>query len=137
MKSLGGCNGHAPPPPVSAPVHRPFNYTQLAETTKKTHDSSTMIFVYISQIVFNPLKLRKSISSFLFCRPMMKHYNCHKCLNIFQDDISCALVMYSYMWDCMQFWTERFGKVWVNAMVSILYSVFICLKANILCVFFN
>ena len=32
-------------------------------------------------------------------RTMIKHNSCHKLLNKFQGDISCALAMYPYIWD--------------------------------------
>ena len=61
---------------------------------------TTTIFGYIFTNRIQTFKAANYISAaFFLCRPMMKHYNCHTFLNKFQDDISCALAMYSYMWD--------------------------------------
>ena len=41
------------------------------------------------------------LSSFFLCRPMRKNNRCHTFWNKFQDDISCALAMYSFIRDLL------------------------------------
>ena len=52
-----------------------------------------MIFKYIFIDRIQPYEAANILAAFFLYRPMMKH----KFLNKFQDDISCALAMYSYM----------------------------------------
>ena len=56
-----------------------------------------MIFGYIFINGIQPFEAANISAAFFLCRPITKHYRCHKCLNKFQDDISCALAMYSYI----------------------------------------
>ena len=50
-----------------------------------------------SQIVFSYLKLRTSQQLSFCAEQSWNHYSCHKFLNKFQDDISCTLVLFSFM----------------------------------------
>ena len=58
-----------------------------------------------SQSVFNPLKLRTS-QQLSFCADQ----HLYIFINKFQDDISCALAMYSYTWDWLYFFNLYIGE---------------------------
>ena len=58
---------------------------------------SSMLFGYIFTNRIQPFEVVNTSAAFSLSRPMMKNYNCYEFLNKFQDDISCALAMYSYM----------------------------------------
>ena len=60
-----------------------------------------MIFGYIFINRIQPFEAANILAAFFLCRPMRKHNRCHKCQNKFQDDISCTLAMYSYIWDSL------------------------------------
>ena len=51
--------------------------------------------VFLNRI--QPFEAANISAAFFLCRPMIKNISCHKLLNRFQDDISCALAMYSYV----------------------------------------
>ena len=55
------------------------------------------MFGYILTNRMQSFEAANTSAAFFLCIPMMKHYSCHKSLNKFQDDILCALAMYSYM----------------------------------------
>ena len=60
-----------------------------------------MIFGYIFINRIQPFEAVNISAAFFLCRPMRKHNHCHTFQNKFQDDISCALAMYSYIWDSL------------------------------------
>ena len=62
---------------------------------KKTFNS-TIIFGYIFTNPIQPYQAANISEAFFLCRPMMKHYSCHKFLNKFQDDILSAFAINSY-----------------------------------------
>ena len=67
---------------------------------QKTYDS-TMLFGYIFINRIQPFEAANISAAFFLCRPLRKHNRCHTFKNKFQDDISCTLAMYSYIWDSL------------------------------------
>ena len=60
-----------------------------------------MLFGYIFIIRIQPFEAANISAAFFLCRPMIKHNRCHTFQNKFQDDISCNLAMFSYIWDSL------------------------------------
>ena len=58
-----------------------------------------MIFGYNVIHHIEPFEVGNILAAFFLCRPRKKQYSCHKFLNTFQDDISCALAMYTYIYE--------------------------------------
>jgi len=72
------------------------NKDQLLRNYQKTESLHTIIgYIFISRN--QPFKAENISAAFFICRQMMKHNSCHKFSNKFQDDISYALAIYSYM----------------------------------------
>ena len=76
------------------------NNKQFFKNYLKTYDS-TMLFGYIFINRIQPFEAANISAAFFLCRPMRKHNRCHTFQNKFQDDISCTLAMYSYIWDSL------------------------------------
>ena len=69
-----------------------------------------MLFGYIFINRIQPFEAVNISAAFFLCRPKRKHNRCHTFQNKFQDDISCTLAMYSYIWDSLyviQLFLER------------------------------
>ena len=64
--------------------------------------------IFINRI--QPFEAANISAAFFLCRPMRKHNRCHKFQNKFQDDISCTLAMYSYIWDSLLYIMKKSGK---------------------------
>ena len=60
-----------------------------------------MLFGYIFINRIQPFEAANISAAFFLCRPVRKHNCCHTFQNKFQDDISCTLAMYSYIWDSL------------------------------------
>ena len=58
-----------------------------------------MLFGYIFINRIQPFEAANISAAFFLCRPLMNHNSCHRFLNKFQNEISCAPAMYSDMWD--------------------------------------
>ena len=56
-------------------------------------------YIFINRI--QPFQAANISAAFFLCRPMRKHNRCHTFQNKFQDDISCTLAMYSFIWDSL------------------------------------
>ena len=63
-----------------------------------------MLFGYIFINRIQPFEAANISAAFFFCRPMRKHTFQNK----FQDDISCTIAMYSYIWDSL--YNNKFFK---------------------------
>ena len=57
------------------------------------------LYIFINRI--QPFEAAKISAAFFLCRPMRKNNRCHTFKNKIQDDISCALAMYSFIWDSL------------------------------------
>ena len=78
---------------------------QFLKNYQKTYDS-TMIFWYIFINRIQPFEAANISAAFFLCRPMRKNNRCHTFQNKFQDDFSCSLDMYSYIWDSLYIWRK-------------------------------
>ena len=68
-----------------------------------------MLFGYIFINRIQPFEAANISAAFFLCRPMRKHNRCHTFQNKIQDDISCTLAMYSYIWVSLYLPGEELG----------------------------
>ena len=74
-----------------------LNCLVVSSATVNPRYMNTHIFINRIQ----PFEAANISAAFFLCRPMRKHNLCHTFQNKFQDDISCTLAMYSYIWDSL------------------------------------
>ena len=60
-----------------------------------------MLFGYIFINHIQPFEAANISAAFFLCRPMRKQNRCHTFKIIFEDDILCALAIYSFIWDSL------------------------------------
>ena len=79
------------------------------------------MFGYIFTKRIQPFEAANISAAFFLGRPTRKHSSCHTFFNKFQDDILCALAMYSYMWDWLYFL-----NLYIGERLEYIYTLLVC-----------